>query len=467
MKFDLTRKILNVYLSLLLPLSFILSYNNNTVLISNTKETFYLISIIFIFILISFILIGKLRSFPLDIFCFFYVVLSCMVYLIVEDQLKGKSLLIVILSIFLSTLILSKYLNNYKFEKSSHIILLFLICCHFVSIFNFFIFSNNGENLSENKNINKFENKNFFEQNDLKLNINEKTIFFYIIMDGFPSIKELDSVGFKTDKLVEILDKHDFYIIKDTFSDYVRSERSISSTLNFGKIKEPNNFSKRDYYYHIPNSKFVNLFKNAGAEIVWFPNELYMSHCPKNFKVTCVRDKFNFKIFENEITINYLKYFLINAYYPRNVTGKILGKFNYFKSNLNFNIDLITDYVRENEINKPHLFYAHFLSPHPPYRVNSKCNIQYKKDLNEQQLFLEQTQCNINQIRKFLKIIDEKIPNSYIFLHSDHGTPLYSQKDHDPMNFVSISKNLVCENKNILDYSSNIEIFKKILNCVN
>ena len=41
----------------------------------------------------------------------------------------------------------------------------------------------------------------------------------------------------------------------------------------------------------------------------------------------------------------------------------------------------------ENEINKPHLFYAHFLSPHPPYRVNSKCNIQYKKDLNEQQFF--------------------------------------------------------------------------------
>ena len=61
-------------------------------------------------------------------------------------------------------------------------------------------------------------------------------------MDGFPSIKELESVGFKTDKLVEVLGKHDFYIIKDTFSDYVRSERSISSTLNFGKIKEPNNF---------------------------------------------------------------------------------------------------------------------------------------------------------------------------------------------------------------------------------
>ena len=56
-------------------------------------------------------------------------------------------------------------------------------------------------------------------------------------MDGFPSIKELESVGFKTDKLVEVLGKHDFYIIKDTFSDYVRSEDQYH-LLNFGKIKD-------------------------------------------------------------------------------------------------------------------------------------------------------------------------------------------------------------------------------------
>ena len=47
-----------------------------------------------------------------------------------------------------------------------------------------------------------------------------------------------------------------------------------------------------------------------------------MSHCPKNFKVTCVRDKFNFKIFENEITINYLKYFLINVIIQEILLGK-------------------------------------------------------------------------------------------------------------------------------------------------
>ena len=448
---------------MLLPLSFILSNNSDTIFLVNSLDTFYLISIIFIIILILHILIKKLRSFPLDLFFFFHIIISCIIYLAFEDQLTGKIAILIIVSIS----ILSFFLSNSKFIKYSNIIFVFLICCHLIGLYNFYKF--NKIDQSKNKSINSFKNEDIFEQSNVQLNINKKTVFFYIVMDGFPSIQTLNSIGFKTNELIEALSTHDFYIIENTYSDYVKSERSISSTLNFGKIKKDyTKLSKRDFYALIPNSKFINLFKNFGAEIVWFPNDLYMSHCPKLFRVTCVRDKFNFKILENEVTISYLEHFLVNSYYTKNFAWKIFGKFDYFKNDLNFNIDLITDYIIKNEIQKPHLFYAHILSPHPPYRMNSSCQIQDGNDLlNNDQLFLQQLECNIKQIKIFLRIIKEKIPNSYIFLHSDHGTPLNSQKLDEPMNFVSISKNLLCEDKANLDHNSNIEIFKKILSCVN
>lgn len=291
-------------------------------------------------------------------------------------------------------------------------------------------------------------------------------------MDGFPSIKKLDSVNFNTDKLIEILNKYNFHIGKKTFSDYTASEKSISSTLNFGKIKEPNTFIKTDFYHSISNSKFINFFKNIGAEIIWFPNRLYMTECPKTYDVTCVRENDKIRIFDNEIVDNYIKYFLVNPFYVRFSLEIIKGKFNYAQNNLRVNLDVITDYLKKNDLdnNKSHLFFAHILSPHLPFRVNSNCSLRndiYIEEEEVDQAFLDQVDCNIKQIETLLKIIEEKVPNAYVFLHSDHGTAIFSEEEQDPMNFVSVSKNLICENKNELDYKSNIEIFKKIISCLN
>lgn len=458
----------------MLPLSFILSYNNHTVLLENTKECFILISIIFIFIIIPYLLIKKLRTSPLDVMCFLYVITSCIIYLIVGEGLKARTSILLITSIFFLSFILSKFLSNYKSIKSSSIILVFLICCHSISLINFLALTDKNFKVV---NIVSHQAKyippqKIFEKNNIEFNIKEKTIFFYIIMDGFPSIKKLDSVNFNTDKLIEILNKYNFHIGKKTFSDYTASEKSISSTLNFGKIKEPNKFVKKDFYHSISNSKFINFFKNIGAKIIWFPNILYMTECPKTYDVTCVRENDKIRIFNNEIVNNYIKYFLVRPFYVRFFLEKIKGKFNYAQNNLRVNLDVITDYLKKNDLdnNKSYLFFAHILSPHTPWRVTSNCELQthlYLAADQADQAFLEQVNCNIIQIEKLLKIINEKVPNAYVFLHSDHGTAIFSEEEHDPMNFVSVSENLICENKNELDNKSNIEIFKKIIGCLN
>ena len=455
----------------MLPLSFILSYNNHTIFLENTKECFILISIIFIFIMIPYLLIKKLRTSSLDVMCFLYVIISCIVYLIVGEGLKAKTSILLIASIFFLSFILSKFFSNYQSIKSSSIILVFLICCHSISLINFLALTDKKFEIVNIVTPSAIYTppQNIFEKNNIELNIKEKTFFFYIIMDGFPSIKKLDSVNFNTDKLIEILNKYNLHIGKETFSDYTASEKSISSTLNFGKIKEPDKLLKKDYYFSISNSKFINFFKNSEAEIIWFPNILYMTECPKTYDVTCVRENDKIRIFDNEIVNNYIKYFLVRPFYVRFYFEKIKGKFNYAQNNLRVNLDVITDYLEKNDLdnNKSHLFFAHILSPHTPYRVTSNCSLQTDLYLEADKAFLEQVNCNIKQIEKLLKIIEEKVPNAYVFLHSDHGTAIFSEEMHDPMNFVSVSKNLICENKNELDYKSNIEIFKKITSCLN
>ena len=210
----------------MLPLSFILSYNNHTILLENTKECFILISIIFIFIIIPYLLIKKLRTSPLDVVCFLYVFISCIVYLIFGEVLSVKTSILLITLIFFLSLILSKFLSNYQSIKSSSIIFVFLICCHSISSINFLAFTDKKleiVNIISPQDI-YITPQNIFEKNDIEFNIKEKT-FFYIIMDGFPSIRKLDSVNFNTDKLIKILNKYNFHTGKETFSDYTASEK--------------------------------------------------------------------------------------------------------------------------------------------------------------------------------------------------------------------------------------------------
>ena len=174
-----------------MPLSFILSYNNHTIFLENTKECFILISIIFIFIMIPYLLIKKLRTSSLDVMCFLYVIISCIVYLIVGEGLKAKTSILLIASIFFLSFILSKFFSNYQSIKSSSIILVFLICCHSISLINFLALTDKKFEIVNIVTPSAIYTppQNIFEKNNIELNIKEKTFFFYIIMDVFLKLK--------------------------------------------------------------------------------------------------------------------------------------------------------------------------------------------------------------------------------------------------------------------------------------
>ena len=112
------------------------------------------------------------------------------------------------------------------------------------------------------------------------------------------------------------------------------------------------------------------------------------------------------------------------------------------------------------------------MSPHPPYILDSNCSLQkfgleYK--LHDQKKFLEQVDCIYLQLETFLKEIKIKMPDTNLFIHSDHGTTLINTKikygDENFENFIVVNKSLLC-NFESLKEKINLEILKNIMRCV-
>ena len=67
------------------------------------------------------------------------------------------------------------------------------------------------------------------------------------------------------------------------------SQKSISSTMNLSLIEENIKLDKKNYYKFINDSKLLEIFRQNGYKINWFPNDLTMSKCPLDKDVNCFR----------------------------------------------------------------------------------------------------------------------------------------------------------------------------------
>ena len=83
--------------------------------------------------------------------------------------------------------------------------------------------------------------------------------------------------------------------------------------------------------------------------------------------------------------------------------------------------------------------------------------------------FLNQIDCINLQFDRFFKEISEKMPNSNLFIHNDHGTTLINLDDmygeENYQNFILVNKPLLCDYKNIKN-KINFEILRSVLNCI-
>ena len=459
-------KITNIFLTLLLPISIILINNTSVV---NYSDLFFAFLVYGLFcILVSLPFFFKLiRNLNYDVLVFIFILLVISISLLSVNLFSisftyKQTIAIWILILFISFLVI-----NLNILKNSFFIFIFLIIFNSSSIATY-IFKNIFINSQNNTLLQK---NDLFDENKKEFIFKDDENFFFIIFDGFPRINNLKKIGYNTDKLNNIFQKYDLLLLDNTNSSYLNTQKSISSTMNLSLINNNAELNKKEYYKFIQESKLVNIFKFNNYLINWFPNDLTLSDCPKNNSVNCYPAKYKINIFEREIVKFYFNLLLIQPYWIERLN--ILFNNKIIKNEkILFNLDRITNFVKNNKYKKKQFVFAHILSPHPPYVLNEKCNLQkfgldYK--MHDEENFLKQIDCIAIQLDNFLSEINKNMPNSNLFIHSDHGTTLINRnKLYDEENFenlVLLSKNLTCNLENLKE-KINYQILKNIMNCL-
>ncbi len=457
-------RIVNIFLSFLLPVAIILI--NNAAVISYF-DIYLVLKIVIIFSIFALIpyLFSFVRNSRYDLFVLIFISLTSLISLISYDIItftykQTIGIWIILLSITLVTL-------KYRSFKNS------LLLSNFLGVFiisSFVIYFVNSTPLSNNNNYLK-NKKEIFVQTSEDYILNKSENFFFIIFDGFPRISNLDKIGYDTSKLRNLFKKYNLYLFENTKSSYLDSQKSISSTMNLSLIEENIKLDKKNYYKFINDSKLLEIFRQNGYKINWFPNDLTMSKCPLDKDVNCFPGKHKIHIFNKEIVKFYFQMFLVQPYWIEKANMYYVNKI-IKKDKILFHLDIVTEFVKNNKnINKQFIF-AHIMSPHPPYILNSKCGLQkfgLKYVLHDEKSFLNQIDCINLQFERFFKEISEKMPNSNLFIHSDHGTTLINLDDmygeENYQNFILVNKPLLCDYKNIKN-KINFEILRSVLNCI-
>lgn len=459
-------KFLIIFLGALFPLSIILITNSYNI---SNFDLINIIIFIFILSLISYIplflnFFKKIKYeyiFILFIFILTITTLILKLYEINSLSIKKALALWFILGIFSYSIVFFNFIRNFKF------LINFLLIFFLSSLLLFFI----KPFLDKKIPLSSLTNQNVFEKSDFKEKFTNDFTFFYIVLDGFPRLSNLEKINYDTSALKNLFNDHNLTVIKNTNSDYLDTQKSISSTMNFGKIKPNVNLEKKYFYKFINNSKIVNLFKENGYEILWFPSDQSLSDCPTHVEVQCITSPYKIKLLNKEIIKFYLGILQFQTYWIEKINMYFITNFSNKSFRSIYHLDVLTNHFKNNETNNKKFIFSHILVPHPPYLLNSKCELQkfaldYK--LFDRVKILEQIDCFSLQLDALLKVIEKKIPNSVFFIHSDHGTPIISETLYNKENFenfVLISKELNCKN-DILTKKNNVEIIKKIIECL-
>lgn len=455
-----------VFLGALFPMNVILitnSYNISNIDLVNTIVFIFLLSLFFYIPL--FLNIFKKLKYEF-IFIIFIIILSIFslflkFYGINSLSIKNAILIWLLIGVLSFSIVYFNIIVNFRF------LINFLIIFFISSLFLFFT----KPFIEKKQSFTNLTFENVFEESNIKKVFSKEYTFFYIVLDGFPRLSNLEQINYDTSNLKNIFKKYDLRNLNETNSDYLDTQKSISSSMNFGKIKNNINLEKKYFYKFINNSKIVNLFHKNGYEILWFPSDQALSNCPTHIDVRCISSPYKIKLLNKEIIKFYLGILQFQTYWIEKINMYIIT--NFFKNDFRsiYHLDVLTNYFKKNQINTKKFVFSHILVPHPPYLLNSNCGLQkfaldYK--LFDREKILEQIDCFSLQLESFLKTVSEQVPNAVFFIHSDHGTPiisetLYGEENYE--NFVLISEKLNCDN-NLFEAKTNLEITKKIIECI-
>lgn len=305
---------------------------------------------------------------------------------------------------------------------------------------------------------------------------------YILVFDEYASSKSLKrDYGYDNSNLDSFLLNKSFYLMKDSKSNYLRTNLSIASLLNYdytNGLKPRNGMTAEDLLRNHKQIKYNALFtlgRKYGYEIynyTIFDTELSPSKVKNDY------------LFNNEriIISNTMISRLINDLGPN-------LNFSFLKKILNTEITaetyrryndramqvLLSD-LKSKKSKSPKLAYAHFLMPHPPFLYDSSSKPVYFDDQKLENYYDKKFVPNYlnylpytnNHLKTIVSaVLSENNNNCIIFLLGDHGYKIMNDSTLPTDHFFNNLQSVYLPKKNYYPLKQNstpVNVMRHIIN---
>lgn len=248
--------------------------------------------------------------------------------------------------------------------------------------------------------------------------VNEKPDVFVFILDEFAGEKQLQ-MDFEYDlKPFRIeLEKRDFVVPKESFSNYPNTEFSLPSFLNMNYLDKvtvelgPNSTDKRKLIELANRSYVMQMFDLQEYYVTTFYGGLGAVG-----DTLFVDEKLcSYGTINGDLRKNFVLTYLPISYFNK----ALLENFQFDK------LECVFSYIQDFKSDKeqPHFIFAHLRLPHDPFIFDSQGNqisTDPKLKINKN-AYLEQLIFTERKILELIDSVQKQSPDAVIIIHSDHG----------------------------------------------
>ncbi|TWI79089.1 sulfatase-like protein [Lacibacter cauensis] len=429
---NLCNKYINLH-TILLPIFFVLhSWNNFYYLIAIQDTLWILFMLLISCLLLNIIIVALLRNkhkagvltFYIASFIFFYGYIYDQLQHIAKDLSRHSILLCLSFASFVIIFSLLRKQSPLKFVKlNKYLNLLFILLLLYEGVIAGSILLRNFKKEDFTTKVNKSQNLKFPN-------------IYILVFDEYASTKSLSrDFGYNNSNIDSFLLKKNFFLMQDSKSNYLRTNLSIASLLNFdytSGLETREGMNSNDLLRSHKQIKYNALFslaRNYGYEI--FNYSIFdMELSPSKVK--------NEYLFNNEriIISNTMISRLINDLGPSlniKLLKKILGTNITAETYRRYNqkaVNVFLSDLKKEKHQAPKLAYAHFLMPHPPFLYDSSSNPIYfddqkmenyydKKFIPNYINYLPYTNSHLKSVIN--AILLQNNSNCIVFVLGDHG----------------------------------------------
>lgn len=299
--------------------------------------------------------------------------------------------------------------------------------------------------------LNHAEEKNDLGDRSLSISSNytpcsdcKQPDIFFIIFDEYSSSASLKKYfNYDNSAVDSFLLKNNFFISRESRSNYCFTSFSISATLKMDYLNLPANYKEADARdlargeYTVYNNNVVKILEKQGYEIhnnSIFDIKNYPSALGTYFfplRKMFLNDETLLGRTKRDIGWNLIR-FKSKEQQAADINQQAIDNAHLIANNFNTAFQLAKQTVQDEDPDKKDFFYFHFMLPHDPYIYDSSGNLKYYTDygLDGKYKYIEQLKYTNRKLKEIIDFIQEHYKGqAVILLQGDHG---YKQWPGDP-----------------------------------